>query len=262
MVNLQEQNWINLFGKYETDSPGWFGTWTYFSPEKEVIKTFQGIRCFQANEDKTIITHTNNLTFADGNTSSKCWSLEKQSCSQPDGVIHPALPSMRAIYLSQNATAGVTQKRETEQSFGAELFFYYEDRRASIIQMYNNQGQLERIIKISEKWGEFPEHPPTETFTQLSGIWSGEKQLITPDLKRSEPEKIEEYTFDQASDQNQMTLPGGFFCYPQKLISLGEPFEIKAGQLISEREYKQTTVKYNQSGNFVQLNFEVFNRKS
>ncbi|MEB3282242.1 MAG: DUF3598 family protein [Lyngbya sp.] len=263
MVDLQEQNWINLFGKYESDSPGWFGTWTTYSPEKEVLKTFQGVRCFQANSDKTVVTHTNNYTFSDGSTSSKSWTLEKETCSQPDGIIHPGLPTMRAIYLSPDATAVVSQKRQNDQSLGTELFFYYEDRRTSIIPIYNEQGQLEKIVQISEKWGQFPEHPPTETITQLSGNWRGEKRTITPDLKSSEPEKIEYFSFDKISDQSQLiSLPGGFLCYPKKSIKLGEPFQIKAGQLISEREYKQITVEYDSSGTFVALSFEVLHRQS
>ncbi|MEA5519833.1 DUF3598 family protein [Limnoraphis robusta] len=263
MVDLQEQNWINLFGQYESDSPGWFGTWTTYSPEKEVLKTFQGVRCFRANANKTVVTHTNNYTYSDGSTSSKSWTLEKESCSQPDGVIHPALPSMRAIYLSPDATAVVSQKRESDLSLGAELFFYYEDQRTSIIPIYNEQGQLEKIVQIREQWGHFPEHPPTETITQLSGSWRGEKRTITPDLKCSEPEKIEDFSFDQTSDKNKlMSLPDGFFCYPQKSIKLGEPFQIKAGQIVSEQEYKQITVEYDYSGTFVSLIFEVLHRQS
>ena len=263
MLDLQEQNWINLFGKYESDSPGWFGTWTYYSPEKEEVKSFQGVRCFQANSDKTVITHTNNYTFSDGSTSSKSWTLEKESCSQPDGLIHPGLPSMRTIYLSPDAVGSFTQKRQSDQSFGAELFFYAGERRTSIVQVYNEEGELEKIVQIREQWSHFPEDKPTEPLTQLSGNWTGEKQTITPDLKSSEPEKIENFSFDQTSDQNQlMSLPDGFFCSPQKSIKLGEPFQIKAGQLISEQEYKQITVEYDSSGNFVALSFEVLHRQS
>ena len=261
MDSVQEQHWINLFGKYESDSPGWFGTWTYYSPEKEVMNSFQGVRCFQANADKTVIAHSNHYTFSDGSTSSKSWTLEKESCNQPDGVVHPAIGGMRAIYLNPNATAWVTKKRQSDQSFGAELFFYHQNKRTSIVQIYNSQGELEKITQIREQWGKFPEDPPAETINQLSGNWIGEKQSITADLKLSAPEKVEELIFDPTRGKNQcICLPDGAICYAQKTIEFGEPFEIIAGKLVSDREYKRIAAKYDDSGSFVQLTCEVFHR--
>ncbi|MGD1700717.1 DUF3598 family protein [Dapis sp. BLCC M229] len=61
-MNLQEQNWINLFGDISPEGTAWYGIWTRYSPELEVIKSFQGIRKFSANQDKTVITHRNNYT--------------------------------------------------------------------------------------------------------------------------------------------------------------------------------------------------------
>ncbi|MCG5061410.1 MAG: DUF3598 family protein [Limnoraphis sp. WC205] len=261
MNNLKEQHWINLFGKYDSESLGWFGTWTTYSPEKEVLKTFQGVRCFRANEDKTVITHTNDYTFSDGSTSSKSWTLEKQSCNQSDGVVHPAISGMRTIYLNQNATAWVTQKRQIDQSFGAELFFYHENKRTSVAHIYNAQGELEKITQIREQWGNFPEYSPRETLTQLSGSWIGEKQSITPDLKLSEPEKVDEFVFDPTPGKNKcIFLPDGVVCYLQKSVKFGESFEITAGQFVSDKEYKRITAEYDESGVFIRLTCEIFHR--
>ncbi|MCP2726908.1 DUF3598 family protein [Limnofasciculus baicalensis] len=58
MMNLQEQHWEKLFGHLTTEANPWHGIWTVYSPDREIIKSSQGIRILQANEDKTVITHT------------------------------------------------------------------------------------------------------------------------------------------------------------------------------------------------------------
>ncbi|MDJ0514825.1 MAG: DUF3598 family protein [Trichodesmium sp. MO_231.B1] len=36
-MNLQEQNWINLFGDISPEGKAWYGIWTRYYPELEVI---------------------------------------------------------------------------------------------------------------------------------------------------------------------------------------------------------------------------------
>ncbi|MBA3923996.1 MAG: DUF3598 family protein, partial [Nostocaceae cyanobacterium] len=109
-MKAQDQNWENLFTDLISSPEGiaWYGTWTTYSPEKEVLKSYQGIREFRATEP-TVINHTNKYTYTDGNKEEKTWKIDKQTCSQADGVIHPALPSMRSLSFGQGATAGISQ---------------------------------------------------------------------------------------------------------------------------------------------------------
>nr|WP_287242134.1 MULTISPECIES: DUF3598 family protein [unclassified Okeania] len=76
-MNLQEQNWTNLFGNHTPEGIAWYGIWTRYSLELEVIKSFQSIRKFSANQDKTVINQQNNYTYADGSTEEKQWQIEK-----------------------------------------------------------------------------------------------------------------------------------------------------------------------------------------
>ncbi|MEB3342743.1 DUF3598 family protein [Okeania sp.] len=77
-MNLQEQNWHNLFGYHTPEGTAWYGIWTKYSANLEVIKSHQGIRKFSANEDKTVITHRNIYTYVDGSTEEKNGKLRKK----------------------------------------------------------------------------------------------------------------------------------------------------------------------------------------
>ncbi len=150
-MKAQDQNWENLFTDLISSPEGiaWYGTWTTYSPEKEVLKSYQGIREFRATEP-TVINHTNKYTYTDGNKEEKTWKIDKQTCSQADGVIHPALPSMRSLSFGQGATAGISQILEKGKRFGVELFFRYQDWRTSIVTIYEEDGNLARITQIRE----------------------------------------------------------------------------------------------------------------
>ncbi len=261
MENLQEQNWQNIFGGYDSEPTGWYGIWTTYSPEQEVLKTYQGIRSFQPNTDHTVITHTNQYTYEDGSTESKSWTLEKYSCNQPDGVIHPAVDRMRAISLGQGANAWVSKKLDLGHFFGTELFFRNQSFRTSIAHLYNDKGQLAKVTQIREHQGSFPSQDPGEVITTILGNWRGEKQEMTSDLKISPPQPVNEFVLDPTGGKNEcLFFPDGIITYPPKSVKQGEAFEIIASKFTSEEEYKRMTTQYDQSGNFLKLIFEVFHR--
>lgn len=99
MMNKQEEHWTKLFGDITTEKNPWHGNWLVYSPTKEVIKSMSGIRILQANQDGTIITHTNQFPAPDGQVLEKSWQIEKSSCNLPDGLQHPADAKKRAIAL-------------------------------------------------------------------------------------------------------------------------------------------------------------------
>lgn len=157
-MNAQEQNWLNLFGNHTNEGFAWHGIWTRYSPKIEVINSFKGIRRFWANEDKTVIYHTNNYIYADGSTEEKKWQLDKQTCNQPDGLIHVALPNMRSLSFGEGATGGVSKKLVPGKNFGVELFFKHEVWRTSVAIIYGINGDLERIVHIREHLDSFPQN--------------------------------------------------------------------------------------------------------
>ena len=68
--------------------------------------------------------------------------------------------------------------------FGAELGLIESDRRLRLVQLYNKDGQLERLTLIREKLAgtNTPERPPL-TVEQLLGEWLGEAVTIYPDWR-------------------------------------------------------------------------------
>jgi hypothetical protein len=59
-MHNQEQNWQNLFGDIPAEGISWHGTWTRYSPDQEVLTSFQGVRNFVPNQDNSQVMHRGN----------------------------------------------------------------------------------------------------------------------------------------------------------------------------------------------------------
>jgi Domain of unknown function (DUF3598) len=259
MMNLQQRNWQNLFGHITLEGVSWHGIWTMYSPDNKVITTFKGIRKFQANEDQTIITHTNKYIYLDGKEQEIIWKIEKQVYNQPDGIIHPALLSMRALSFGDGANAVLSKQLEAETKFGAELFFRYQDWRTSVATIYDESGELLRISIICEELDSFPTVPAELETEKLSRNWIGQKESITPDLKISALQETQQLVLDPTEGKNQTFLLGDrIVVNAPKKVSLGEEFELVAGKMVAENKYKRLTAQYDNSGAFTMLISEVF----
>ena len=263
MTNLQEQHWEKLFGNLTTEASPWYGIWTVYSPEKEVIKSSKGIRILQANEDKTTITHTNQFPLPDGSIQEKQWQINKETCNQHDGLCHPADPLKRALSLvGYGASTWVHKQLESGRTFSVELFLKHEDWNSSIGSIYDENGSLEKILHLREHLGSFPDIPAKPEIENLSVKWIGKKDSITPDLKISDTEETQELVLEQNGDKNEtFFLPDGIVVNIPKQVKVGEEFEIVAGKLVAENEYKRLTAKYDDSGAFALLISEVFHRE-
>ncbi|MEH2330194.1 DUF3598 family protein [Nostoc sp.] len=260
MTHLQEQHWEKLFGFLTLEGQSMYGIWTVYSPEKEVIKSSQGIRNLRCNADKTIITHTNQFPSPDGSTLEKQWQIEKETCNQLDGLLHPADPSKRALALvDYGSSAWVSRKLESGRSFSVELFLKHKDWNISIASIYTENGDLEKILHLREHLNSFPDSTTSEEITSLSGSWIGTKESITSDLQISNAEEIGEIVLDPTNGKNDtFYLPDSVVVNIPKKLRGGEEFEIVAGKLVAENEYKRLIAKYNNSGAFTLLISEVF----
>ncbi len=258
-MNLQDKNWENLFGHITTEAISWHGIWTTYSPNKEIIKSFKALRRFQANEDKTVITHINKYSYSDGRDEEKIWHIEKQTFSQPDGVIHPALLSMRAVSFGEDKNAVISNKLEAGKKFAGELFFRYQDWRTSVVTMYAESGELQRITIIREHLNSFPNTPAKAEIEELSRKWSGQKEYLNSDLQISASAENQELVLDPTKGKNKtISLPDGIVVNVPEKVNIEEEFEIVAGKLVAENEYKRLTAKYDNSGAFAMLISEVF----
>ncbi|MGB3655878.1 MAG: DUF3598 family protein [Rivularia sp. (in: cyanobacteria)] len=258
-MNLQDKNWENLFGHITTEGVAWHGIWTMYSLEKEVLNSFKAVRKFQANEEKTLITHTNKYIYSDGTESERIWQIEKQICSQPDGVIHPALLSTRAISFGDDKNAVVPKKLETGKRFGTELFFRYQDWRTSVVSVYAESGNLERITIIREHLNSFPNIPAKAEIEKLPGKYIGRKESMNSDLQISASAENQELVLEPTKVKNKtISLPDEITVNIPEKINIGEEFEIASGKLVANNEYKRLTANYDNSGAFAMLISEVF----
>ena len=258
-MKVQEQHWENLFADRTSEGIAWHGLWTVYSPAKEVVKSYQGVRRFWANEDKTVITHSNHYSYSDGSTQEKTWKLEKATCNHPDGIIHPAALSMRALSLGQGRMAWVSKKFEPGKPIGCELFFQQEDWRTSIAHIYGESGNLEEVTQIREHRGSLPYPTPGLEVKTIAGNWRGKKEAMSPDLKISPVEETQELVLDPTGGKNEtLFLPDGVIVNICKTPKLGEDFEIVAGKFVSKQKYKRLSAKYDNYGTFKMLISEIF----
>lgn len=260
-INLQEQHWTRFFGNVTTEAIPRYGCWTVFSPETTIIRTFQGIRILQANEDLTIVTHTNKFPQDDGTFQEKSWQIEKSTCNLADGLLHPADPTKRSFaILKYGATSWFPQQLITGTQFSVEFFLKYDPSNDSVGGIYRDSGVLDRIIMIREQLGDFPGEPQPR-LTTISGSWQGEKLTMMPDLRILEPEIVPELVLDPSEGQNPtFFLPDQVVLTIPKMVKLGEAFEMFAGRLVAEDCYQRLSIKYNELGEFVSLSTETFHR--
>jgi hypothetical protein len=257
--NLQEQHWTRYFGNLTTEAIFRYGSWTVFSPEITIMRSFQGIRILQANEDLTIITHTNKFPQGDGTVQEKSWQIEKEICNLADGLLHPADPKKRSFsILEYGATSWFPQKFIPGTTFSVEFFLKNYPANNSVAGIYGENGVLDKILMIREQLGDFPGEPQPP-LTEISGNWQGEKLTMLPDLRILEPEVVSELILDPSEGQNQtFFLPEQVVLTIPKMVKLGEAFEMFAGRLVSEDIYQRLSIKYNESGEFVSLSTEMF----
>jgi hypothetical protein len=250
-MTLAEQNWHNLFDTYTCESKAWHGIWTSYSPEKEIIKSYLGIREFRSNRDRTKIDQTNTYTYDDGSTDSKQWQLNKENCSLLDGVFHPAVSSMRALSFGDGKTAWIAKKLEENKSFAVELFFRDREWRTSVIPIYGSNGNLERITQIYERLNSYPQPAVEEEIGNFSGKWKVTRESMTPDLNITSEVTVEDFLLNRTEGENKnILLPDRFVAnIPTKLL-VGQEFIITVTKLVRENLYKRLVVKYDRLGQF------------
>ncbi|MBD0265806.1 MAG: DUF3598 family protein [Tolypothrix sp. Co-bin9] len=258
-MNLQDKNWENLFGHITTEGISWHGIWTMYSPNKEIITSFKAVRRFEANEDKTVITHINKYSYSDGREEEKIWHIEKQTCNQPDGIIHPGLLSTRAVSFGEDKDAVVSKKLEAGKKFAGELFFRYEDWRTSVASVYAESGDLQTITIIREHLNSFPNGPAKAEIEKLSRKCSGRKESLNSDLQISASAENHQLVLDPTQGKNNtIFLPDGIVVNLPEKVNIGEEFELVVGKLVAENEYQRLTAQYENSGVFATLISEVF----
>ncbi len=257
-MELQDKNWQNFCANHLGN---WHGTRTRYSPQGEVKEWFEAFRIFQANTDRTEITHTNRNIYTDSTTEEQSWQFSKHSNNFSDGIMHPITERMRFLALEQGAAAGVYKEIEEQVPLGVELFLRNETLRYSLVSVYGKDGSLWRITLIREDKVAYPNNYWSNEVNllaerNLSGNWTGTSVKMTPDLKVSA----------EFSAELQLTIEGNKTLYFPDGITLSCPNEVKVGKpanitttwLIKPDLLQQISVDYNNSGDFAELKFLEF----
>ncbi|NES87087.1 MAG: DUF3598 family protein [Moorea sp. SIO2B7] len=257
-MNFQEQNWQNFCANHLRD---WHGIWTRYTPQGEVIESFQSLRSLRVNQDKTVIYQTNRYTYHDGRIEEKNWQSKKESKNANDGLIHPKTSVMRSLYFEQGGGIWVTKQLEPGNNFhGGELFFRYENLRHSIGSVYDENGNLKIIGNVREDSKEFPSQYWSSKVNllpekNLSKNWQGTAFTMTSELEILPPTSTKFYL--DYKDNKIFFLPDGIsFSCPEKVV-LGIPFIIIANWLVNPSHLQQMVVSYNEKGRFSQVQLKL-----
>ncbi len=259
-MDLKEQNWNNRFVK---PVQGWKGIRTAYSPQGEVIDSWQINRGFRSNEDGTEITQSNQLYPDDGRIIEKSWQINKQSHNLADGVFHPANPLMRSLFLEQGAIVWVQKKLEKDTKLLLELIFRHDELlniRHSVPVVYNGDGNLNRAVSIREDAADFPSNYWSKEINllperNLSGNWQGTSVTMTPDLKVSEP--IGTQLHWPLAGNKMFFFPDGISLSCPTQVSIGTSFTIAANWLVTDSQLQQLRVNYDNYGAFSGLTLEL-----
>ncbi|NET33688.1 MAG: DUF3598 family protein [Cyanothece sp. SIO1E1] len=160
----QLQNW-HSFCQYHIGD--WHGTWTRYAPTGEAQESFQCIRSFRLSEDGNQVHHQNHYTYADGTQTSKTFEIKTK-------------PITQALFLDNSFSWG-SQAIQSGCQFFIETGFSHENRRISVVAVYDPQHNLERIVAISEHLGSFVETDPGgPRINQGNDRWQGTLRAIKP----------------------------------------------------------------------------------
>ncbi len=256
-MDVKERNW-----HYSTNHLfDWHGIWTRYTPQGNVKESFQSLRSFKSNPEKTKIAHTNTYIYANGESRQESWEFDFLSNSLSDGLFHPSRETMRGYFFASGHATWATNKLKPSSYFGIELFFRYEDLRHSVGIVYDESGNLFHTANIREDCHGLPSKYWSTELNQLperdfSGDWQGISMTITPDLKISEP--IPTLFNWHREGHKYYYLPDGVSVNCPSSISIGTPFSLIANWLINNYEMHQLIANYDELGVFSSLTLETF----
>lgn len=241
-MDIQLQNWHNFCRYHATGD--WYGIWTKYSSQAEIIDSFQCVRSLIASDDSSEIYHQNHYTYADGKKESKTFGPYKK-------------PIARALFLDNSFSWGSSQV-ESGANFGFETGFRYEDRRASVVIMYNISGNLDYIIVIPEHLATFSEEALRPPAKELTNNWQGTQKKMTPDLIVSPPVATAWKRLEDLGD-NYLTLnfSDGISISCPRQVESGKKFLIAVDWLINSALLQRGIRDYDAYG-FTSFNLELF----
>lgn len=258
-MDVKERNW-RYFTNHLRD---WRGIWTRYTPSGSIKESFQSLRSFKSNTDKTEITHTNCYMYANGETKQDSWKFNYLSNSLESGLFHPLVETMRGFFFASGHGVLATMQLKPGSYFGIELYFRYLELRNSVGIVYDDKGNLFHTANIREDSKGFPSSYWSIELNQVSkrdfgGNWHGTSVTITADLKISDPVPTELNWYRK--EHTSYYLPDGVSVSCPSAINVGTPFTLIANWLVDHSQMHQLTANYNELGAFASLTLELFEK--
>ncbi|MGL5082385.1 MAG: DUF3598 family protein [Microcoleaceae cyanobacterium] len=251
----------------------WHGSFTNISPTGEILKDTPSILILEALDgDKTV-----RLTL-------------RRFPSSPDTTTNPPVEELVRQYQSLGKdilffetgafSQGTIQLAPFAQS-GGEFGFIQGDRRLRLVELFDSQGNLEKLTLIRENCARTDaQESPILTVEQLLGTWQGEAVTLYPDLRSPEtyPTQMQlqldssgrlnqqitfgnqtirssgqihgsVLQFDQGSQPMQVILlPSGTSATVPQHVQLRSPYFIEAGWLVTPQERQRLIRRYDAMG--------------
>lgn len=262
-MNPQLQNWDN-FCQYHTTGD-WHGTWTKYSSEAKEIDSFRGIRSFVQSSDGNQIYHHNHYIYDDGNSESQTFETKNK-------------PLTLSLFLDTSFSWGATKRElnSTGERFGYQYldtwkwvpFFFetgfrYEDRRASTGAVYDEKGNFQYILVITEHLGKFvkePALPSYPTGNEFNYNWQGMLKKITPDYRILDAVETSWQPLNNlAEDYLTLHLNGGISVSCPQTIEIGKEFFV-AVDWRPNSTLLQRGIRYYDTSDFTHFTLEVFTK--
>ena len=258
-MNPQEQNWQNFCANHLRD---WHGVWTKYSPQGEVIESFQSLRSLRLNQEQTVSYQINRYTYPDGKIEEKKWQSNIESRKTKDGLIHPKHPWMRSLYFEEGAAIWVTKEIQVGMIFHkSELFFRHENLRLSVGTVYDENGNLQMFWNFREDSTGFPSQYWSREINlqpeqNLKKDWQSKAVTITSNLEFSSaiPTNLQW----PWQENKTFFLPDGISLSCPDRVLIGNPFTIIANWLVTSAHLQQLIVKYDEKGSFSKATLELF----
>ncbi|MBD2597638.1 DUF3598 family protein [Nostoc spongiaeforme FACHB-130] len=247
----------------------WQGSFTRFSPQGVLLNDVKSVVSLEGlNDNKTI----HQVVSREG---------------QEDLVLEYSSLSKATLFFENGAFSQGSIQLAPFTEFGAELSLIYENRRVRLVQLFDKNGQLDKITLIREHLAgtEPVEHPPL-TVNDLLGEWHGEAITVYPDWRSPDTfsstlklhlddtgRLVQSLTFGERTitstatikdsiihfDQDPqkqvqiLLLPNGASATSPLQVKLRQPLFLEVGWLIQPNLRQRMVRSYNDKGEWVSL---------
>jgi len=255
----------------------WRGSFTRFSPQGKLLEDIKSVVSLEGlNENKTI----RQIVHREG---------------QEDLVLEYSSLAKSTLLFENGAFSQGSIQLAPFTEFGAELGLIYENRRIRLVQLFDKNGQLDKITLIREHLaGTEPVENPPLSVNDLLGEWRGEAITIYPDLRSPDTYSstlklhlddtgrlVQSLTFGERTitstatiqdsiisfDQNPqnqvqvLLLPNGASATSPLQVKLRQPLFLEVGWLIQPDLRQRMVRSYSDKGEWVSLTLVTEQKK-